>query len=501
MSPATKRSGAAARTLLVAALLLPLVARAETRPRYGGNVVASLTSAPASIDPLAAQSWAEVVLATLVFDGLYRIDANGAPRPHLASGDPQLSSDKKTARIPVRAGARFHDGRMITAADVVASLKRAQGAAQGEWLLAPVAKIKKDGDVVVLTLRRPVPELTTLLAAPQLAITPGGKAPSTRAPVGSGPFAVKKIASDARRIELAAFAEHFAGRPYADALTLRWFADADEEAVSYEAGAADVSLRGAVAFAGHQPKYPTASVDGPATTLVYLGFGDAHPAILDDADFRRAVSLAVNRGGLKLVGSGERVVPATLPEAPDLGGATPSSSEQSARVDAAAVALDKARRRHATLDKAKLTLIVDETRPDDVEVATRIVGALDRIGLEAHYERLAPREHARRVAAGQCDLYIGQLVAPTADPVHEYAAAFAAGGDRWPVTELQAGELVLSEAQTVFAERLPVVPLYHRAVRAHHKKTLRGLAFDFLGRLGYADAFSFPPPGATAEPK
>ncbi len=42
---------------------------------------------------------------------------------------------------------------------------------------------------------------------------------------------------------------------------------------------------------------------------------------------------------------------------------------------------------------------------------------------------------------------------------------------------------------TAFAARLPIVPLYHRAVRVHHKRSLRGLAGDPLGRLDFADAY------------
>jgi hypothetical protein len=139
-----------------------------------------------------------------------------------------------------------------------------------------------------------------------------------------------------------------------------------------------------------------------------------------------------------------------------------------------------------------LELIVDETAPDDVEVAQRVVAALDRVGLAVRYQALPAREFVRRLKVGDCDLYVDQLVPPATDRLGEYVAAFAAGGDRWPVRRLEDPAFTPAMARAAFAERLPVIPLFHGAVRAHHKRLLRGLAVDALGRLELADAFFLP---------
>src|SRR5262249_12153554 len=117
----------------------------------------------------------------------------------------------------------------------------------------------------------------------------------------------------------------------------------DAEAGAYEAGEADFSLRGAVGFAGHEPKHPTGALEGPATILAYLAFGRAHAEVTGDVDFRRAVSLALGRAALRHLGSGERVIPALAPASPDLGGPTPGPEEAAAPVAAAPAALRPAR--------------------------------------------------------------------------------------------------------------------------------------------------------------
>src|SRR5262249_41095261 len=69
--------------------------------------------------------------------------------------------------------------------------------------------------------------------------------------------------------------------------------------------------------------------------------------------------------------------------------------ESAARVDAARAAL---RRVRAPLPRA-LELLIDRTRPDDAEVAARIVAALDQLGLAVSYTALPPNELQRRGAA------------------------------------------------------------------------------------------------------
>jgi MarR-like DNA-binding transcriptional regulator SgrR of sgrS sRNA len=433
-------------------VLVAGVARAEAPPPYGGRAVASLPSAPSSLDPLAAQSAAEVTLAELLFDPLYRLDDAGRPRPQLAAAEPAVSKDLLSARIPLRDGLVYHDGTPVRAGDVAASLARARSF----WALAPVRTVTIEAGQIVLGLRRPTPELTTLLAQPQLAVTPGGRAPGAT-PIGTGPFRLRR--ADAHAVVLEAFAEHGAGRPFLDGLTLRWFTDATEEARAYEAGEADLSLRGAVAFSGHEPKYPTVVHEGPATVLTFIGFGRP-----DSADYRRAVSAAMNRAALRWIGTGETVVPTTTPVA----AGAPAEAAAPLRAD------------------HPLELVVDRSRPDDVDVATRVLAALDRAGVVASYVALAPAEYARRVADGACDLYIGQLVAAPGGSA-PFFAAFAAAHDDTLARKLAAAEIVDPAAS--FAARRPIVPLFLRALRTSHRKTLGGVAFDAAGLIDWADVY------------
>ena len=475
---------------LAATLAIAGAAHAETRPGYGGEVIGATLGEPATLDPVAIRSPAETAVAGLVYDTLYRCLADGTIVPHLALELPTV--DGQTARIRVRTVAR-HDGGTLGPGDVAASLERLRASGAG-WLLAGVGKIGVEGDAVLLSLPHPIPDLAARLATPPSAIVPAGRPGTASSAIGSGPFALVRVDRRGRRVILRAFDQHFAGRPYVDQIELGWFLAADAEVRRYEVGSAHLSLRGATTFIGHQPKYKNSEVEGPGTMLVYVGFGRAHPAALGSRDLRRALSLAIPRGGFTAVGTGERVVPAAGPLPVELGGVAAADRDKHGDLDAARTALRAAQGKvpelaPASLGKLELEILVDAGRPDDREVAERVLLALDKLGIAARITAVGAVDLAERVAAGKCDLYVGVLPAVSAEPALLWAAAFAAGGDGWARAALDKGALDKTAAAREFAARLPIVPLYHRGLRVSHRADLRNLAVDMTSRLGLADAF------------
>ena len=470
-------------------LLISATAFAETRPHYGGTVEATLLGAPATLDPAAARTHAEATVASLVFDTLYRIGPDGVPQPHVAAALPVADPKLATVRIDIRKDIKLHDGTVLTPQDVAASLDRARATAK--WVLADVKSISADADAVELELREPTDELALLLSLPQTAITKGGKPPGLKV-VGSGPFQVKSFDGPRHRLDLVAFDEHFAGRPYIDELVLRWYDTPDGEARRFETGNAQLSARGVAAFAGGQPTFKADDVEGPAALLVYVGFGRAHADVLADTAFRHALDLVLARAGLSGMGSGERVVPSRLP-VPIEAGAAPLLA-RSGDVDAATAELARAaatplapgRRGSLTLE-----ILVEDTRPDDREIAERVLAGLDQLGIHAKISAVSAAVLRDRVASGRTDLYIGQLAEPVTAQLAWWAAAFGAANDD---TLVKLGVFDTATAAKAFEQRLPIVPLMFRSIRLWHRTDVRGVSFDAAGRPGFADLFLFGAP-------
>jgi ABC-type transport system substrate-binding protein len=347
----------------------------------------------------------------------------------------------------------------------------------------------------------PVADLAALLALPQTAITKGGKAPTDRA-IGSGPFVLDSLDRGKRRLAVRAFDDHFAGRPYLDRLVLHWYDKSDGEARAFETDGTQLSARGVTAFASALPKFRAEDVESAAALLAFVGFGRAHRAVTDEPAFRQALDLALSRRGLTAVTSGERVVPMREPVPIEAGGAALAAAQLDGDVAAAKASLAAAAQRVVALRAIpRLDILVDDSRPDDLLLAERVATALADIGVSVTSPTLVPANVLRdRVAAGTCDLWIGQLAEPVMSPLAWWAAAFAAGNDTALVPAIAAGTFDVKQARAAFAARPPIVPLMFRSLRLWHRTDVRGLGFDASGRPGFADLFLFGAPVRAKKP-
>jgi hypothetical protein len=190
----------------------------------------------------------------------------------------------------------------------------------------------------------------------------------------------------------------------------------------------------------------------------------------------------VSRDALRNIGSGEKVVPSIYPAADVLGGpVTTKANRKAYRAKA------KALFARLSVGSNPIEVLIDRTRLDDRRVGEKLVAALLKAGLKAKLSELGAAEFSRKTREGSCDLYIGQLSPVAADPLLQFASAFAIARDSWAKKKLRIAPLDKSSIVKAFKARLPIVPLFHRAVRVHHRSNVRGAELDVLSRLSYAD--------------
>ena len=127
-----------------------------------------------------------------MFDTLVRLDHNTTPIPGLAESW-DVSKDGKTWYFKLRRGVEFHNGKSLTAEDVVATFaylnNEASGYVDGKTILGSLSEIKADGDYVVLTQKEANADLPTLLAAYGMTVWPASEPGiDWTKPVGTGPY-------------------------------------------------------------------------------------------------------------------------------------------------------------------------------------------------------------------------------------------------------------------------------------------------------------------------
>src|SRR5580658_3121064 len=151
-----------------AASMLPvraaLAQNSATAPARAGNI--AVIGEPGSIDPM-------LTLADLVneidqhfFETLYYMDPLFHIGPVLAATMPDISSDGLRYTIPLRENVPFHDGTVMVADDVVATLQRWLKLSARAKAAAPFVDTitAPDAKTVVITLKQPYSPLLTLLA-------------------------------------------------------------------------------------------------------------------------------------------------------------------------------------------------------------------------------------------------------------------------------------------------------------------------------------------------
>ncbi|MFJ8660925.1 ABC transporter substrate-binding protein [Streptomyces sp. NPDC093795] len=162
-------------------------------PKRGGTLRAAFAGGGAgeTLDPHAANLFVDAARAKALFDKLADFGADLAPVPRLAARwEPNARLD--TWKITLRE-ATFHDGRPVTAEDVLHSYRRIadpQGTFRAKASLEPIdlkASRALDPSTVEFRLKRPYAEFPNVLAAFGAYIVPKGSTDFDR-PVGSGPF-------------------------------------------------------------------------------------------------------------------------------------------------------------------------------------------------------------------------------------------------------------------------------------------------------------------------
>jgi peptide/nickel transport system substrate-binding protein len=159
--------------VLAAALLLisATAVHAQEKPRSGGILTVATIGEPPTLDLQATTTVLTYEIMWHVYEPLFAHDRTWTPVPHLAEA--HVVSDKGLRQtITLRRGVKFHNGKEMTAADVVASLQRwGKVATVGKVLWPNVETIEaKDPYTVVIHLKQPSASLVYGLAEPSAMI-------------------------------------------------------------------------------------------------------------------------------------------------------------------------------------------------------------------------------------------------------------------------------------------------------------------------------------------
>ena len=466
------------RALLCALLALATLPACGAAPHRGRTVLFASGADLQSINPLlTVHPLARQVQRYVLLTTLARYDSTLVPQPYLAQGW-RWSGGGRILTFALRRDVRWHDGRRTTARDVAWTLGAAQAPATGyprrSDLAALAAVSTPDDSTVVLHFTRPPPTFPDVLT--DLAILPAHlldtvprarlrEAEWNRRPVGNGPF--RFVAHEPnRRWVFAAnpdFPAALGGSPALDRLIVVIVDEPTTKLAALVAGELD--------FAGVSPAH--ASFVGRRTGLavteypLILPYGlvcNTRRPPFDDPRVRLAAALAIDR---QEIVDGYLFGFAAIADGP-----VPPGLPHYLPVPRLPLAPDSARRllagRHPRLEI--LTVGSGEAALEQM-----LQARLAAVGFDVSLRQLELSAFLDRVYGPRHDFTAAVMGVP-GDPGLGYLQ---------PLGEITGIPVPADPvaAQRLFAERLPVVWLYHaRGVQGMNRRVL-GVRMDVRGEL------------------
>jgi len=283
-------------TAVVVFLMITGLTVGSANAQSKNSLMIGVTLEPPHLDPTAGAAAAidETVYAN-VFEGLTRIDQNGAIQPQLAESW-TVSDDGLVYTFNLKRDVTFHDGTSFEASDVVFSFDRARAGdsvnAQ-KALFAPIETVEAtDPMTVKVTLSRPEGSLLFNLGwGDAVIVAPESAATNKTSPVGTGPFKFSRwVKGD--RVELVAVAPD---APIQKA-TFRFMSDPSAQVAALKAGDIDAAtnLNAPEAVLAFQADRNFEVAIGTTEGETILSINNTR-APLDDVRVRRAIAHGIDR--------------------------------------------------------------------------------------------------------------------------------------------------------------------------------------------------------------
>ena len=261
-------------------------------------VTLALDGPPANLDPrIGVDAYSERI-DQLLFNSLVRKSDSSEILPDLAKS--WETPDTRTYVFHLRENVRFHDGRELTADDVVYTFKSiidgtVRTPKSGTYALVDTVEAL-DPRTVRFTLTEPYAPFLWNVALPAIGIVPEGAGSDfSDRPIGTGPFVFEHYFRDGE-VMLRSNPDYFGEVPQLDAVRFKIVPDAVVRALELRKGTVDIALNmlpaDMVEALRAEPHLEVLNSEG--TNVQYLAFNLEDP-LFSDLRVRQAIAHAVDR--------------------------------------------------------------------------------------------------------------------------------------------------------------------------------------------------------------
>lgn len=422
-------------------------------------------SADDTLNPYHAATQVNLDLASLLYTGLFRLDGGFTPQKALAGE--YTVTDANHVEVTLRDGAKFSDGSAVSVQDVLASYTSARASANYKVLLDNVISATAKGGVITFTLRAADPNAAACLTFPIYKASADTRA-AGQAPIGAGPYA---LVYEEETPSLKANA--YAAAVQYETIGLRHLPN--REKMYYGLTSGNITYYYNDLSTGDIPRVSGASAAVNMNALVFLGINASREG-LSNPTVRQALSVLVDRKALAATAYAGWARSATTPFHPLWSAMSDIKGVAETRDLVGAVTLldGVGYGSGAGHKKLSLELIYSNEGTFRTAAAERLRSEFEGAGIQLTVTPLSYAEYTRRLAAGQYDLYLGEIrLAANMDltPLWRYGVD-TSGAAVTAYTQYRSGEATLADFCETFAQEMPYVPLCWRCGFAAYDRRL-----------------------------
>lgn len=306
------------------------LSRTEIGPGTGGSYTEAAIGSPRYLNPvLSSTNDVDRDISSIIYSGLLKYDYNGQLSPDLAEKY-AVSDDKKTYDFFLRPGIKWHDGKSLTADDVLFTVQVIQNSEYRSSLRASLQGVEAEkisDSAVRFKLKNPYsPFLDNLTFGvlpkhiwENIPAVSFSLSETNLNPIGSGPYKLTKAQKDntgtVKEIELSAFHEYYFGRPYLNSIVFKFFKDEEGAIAEFDNGGAQaISYISATNLPELRANTNIHKIILPRYFAVF--FNQSENKALADKNVRQAISLATSKKEIidKAIPGQATVIDSPIPE-------------------------------------------------------------------------------------------------------------------------------------------------------------------------------------------
>ncbi|MEL6282464.1 MAG: ABC transporter substrate-binding protein [Pseudomonadota bacterium] len=227
------------------------------------------------------------------------IARDGSLEPQLAESW-EASPDAATWRFKLRSGVEFHNGKTVTAEDVIASInfhRSEDSTSVAKPLLDAVTNVTADGDVVVVELNSGSADFPTTFTDYHLPVMPatGDGSIDWQSGVGCGPYKIEEFEAGVRARYTRNENDWDSGRGFFEEIEVLSVVDANARTTALVSGDVNMVDRIDLKTVGLLARNPAIKIHSVAGNQHYTFAMSTNKEPFTDANVRRALKYAINR--------------------------------------------------------------------------------------------------------------------------------------------------------------------------------------------------------------